>query len=177
MTHDTNRDTPIDTHVGTPIDKPIDKHVVSIYTDGACSGNPGVGGWAACLQYLGRRKCISGSVPHTTNNRMEMLAAIKALQALKRRARVSLYSDSRYLQQGITTWMPVWKKKGWKTSAKTKVKNVDMWQQLDRLSQNHDITWHWVKGHADNAHNEHVDMLAKNAITHHKSLSPHKTPP
>lgn len=137
---------------------------VVIYTDGACSGNPGPGGWGAVLAYDGHRKELSGGEPETTNNRMEILAAIRALEALKRRSSVDLHTDSRYLRDGITEWIRKWKTNGWRTAAKKPVKNVDLWQRLDELIAEHDVTWHWVRGHAGHPGNERADELARQAI-------------
>jgi ribonuclease HI len=137
---------------------------VIIYTDGACSGNPGPGGWAALLKFGSLEKELSGGEPQTTNNRMELTAAIKALQTLKRPCQVRFYTDSEYLRKGITEWMGNWKRRGWKTSAKKPVKNQDLWQDLDRAIQDHAIEWHWVRGHAGQRENERVDQLAREAI-------------
>lgn len=133
---------------------------VIIYTDGGCKPNPGPGGWAALLIYGDVKKELSGGHPDTTNNQMELTAAIEALEALKQPCEVELYTDSTYLKNGITAWIPTWKHNGWKTSNKQPVKNQDLWQRLDTASQRHRITWRWVKGHAQNAHNERVDQLA-----------------
>jgi ribonuclease HI len=141
------------------------KHQVEIHTDGACSGNPGPGGWGAILRSGKHEKEISGGEPETTNNRMEMMAAIMALEALKGPARVDLYTDSQYLQRGITEWLAGWKRRGWKTADKKPVKNVDLWQRLEAALERHEVRWHWVKGHADNALNERADELARTAIT------------
>lgn len=140
---------------------------VEIYTDGACRGNPGPGGWGVLLRYQAKEKTLSGSVAHTTNNRMELQAAIEALLALKRACIVNLYTDSNYLRQGMTTWLDGWKQKGWKNSKKEPVKNADLWQQLDELAQKHTIHWHWVKGHAGHPENERADALATAAIDAH----------
>ncbi len=137
---------------------------VAIYTDGACSGNPGPGGWGAVLLYRGRRRELQGACPDTTNNRMELVAAIRGLEALTRRSRVDLYTDSRYLKDGITRWLPVWKARGWRTAAKKPVKNQDLWQALDALATRHDVAWHWVKGHAGDPENERADALARAAL-------------
>lgn len=138
--------------------------VVEIFTDGACRGNPGPGGWAALLRYGDREKVISGAEPHTTNNRMELLAAIEALESLKRPSRVSLTTDSQYLRQGIQQWMANWKRNGWRTSQKQAVKNRDLWERLDVLAARHDVTWHWVKGHSGHPENELADSEANAAI-------------
>ena len=139
--------------------------VVEIFTDGACRGNPGPGGWGALLRFRGKEKKLSGAEPETTNNRMEMMAVIRALEALKHsRYPVALTTDSRYVKDGITQWLPNWKKNGWKTAAKKPVKNADLWKKLDKLVSEHDITWHWVRGHSGHAENELVDELANQAI-------------
>ena len=142
-----------------------DNNPVALYTDGACSGNPGPGGWGALLRYGAHEKELYGSEPgQQTNNRMELLAAIKGLEALKRPMRVLLYTDSRYVMDGVTKWIVNWKKNGWQTADKHAVKNVDLWQRLDRLTQKHRIEWHWVRGHSGHAENERVDRLAREAI-------------
>ena len=137
---------------------------VAIYTDGACSGNPGPGGWGAVLLYGGHRRELSGAAPDTTNNRMELTAAIRALEALTRPSQVALYTDSTYLRDGITRWLPNWKARGWRTASKSPVKNRDLWEALDALAGRHDVTWHWVKAHAGNAENERADTLARAAL-------------
>jgi ribonuclease HI len=137
---------------------------VEIFTDGACSGNPGPGGWAAILRHRRVEKELSGSEPHTTNNRMEMLAAIMGLEALKRRCRVRLYSDSQYVRDGITKWIGGWKRRGWRTADNQPVKNIDLWQRLDRAAAGHEISWIWVRGHAGHPGNERADALARAAI-------------
>ena len=137
---------------------------VEIYTDGACRGNPGPGGWAALLVCGSERREISGAEAATTNNRMELCAAIGGLAALKRRCAVKLYTDSKYVLQGATEWMPNWKARGWRTAAREPVKNQDLWVRLDAVAQDQDIEWHWVKGHSGHAENEHVDHLANVAI-------------
>ncbi|MFQ5607092.1 MAG: ribonuclease HI [Candidatus Zixiibacteriota bacterium] len=136
------------------------KSEVTVYTDGACSGNPGPGGWAAALRFNGKEKRLSGGAAKTTNNRMELTAAIEALRALTRRCTVTIHTDSKYLKDGIERWIHNWKKNGWKTSAKKPVLNEDLWQELDRLAGNHDVRWEWVKGHAGDRYNEIVDALA-----------------
>jgi len=135
-----------------------------IYTDGACSGNPGPGGWGAILSFRQHRKELCGGEDDTTNNRMELMAAIKALEALKRPSAVELYSDSSYLKDGITKWIHGWKRNGWKTSAKKPVKNEDLWKELDDLRTRHDVKWHWVKGHAGHPENERADELAREGM-------------
>ncbi len=139
------------------------KHV-HIYTDGACSGNPGPGGWGAVLVHGNTEKEISGREAHTTNNRMEMTAAIRALDALKTSCRIDLTTDSKYVIQGITEWLPGWKKRGWKTADKKPVKNADLWQELEVAASKHDIKWHWVRGHDGHEYNERADKLATEAI-------------
>lgn len=137
---------------------------VDIFTDGACSGNPGPGGWGAVLRYGTVEKDLHGGEPDTTNNRMEMLAAIKALEALKRGVSVRLYTDSTYLRDGITKWIHNWKRNGWKTAGRKPVKNVDLWQRLDQALQRHEVEWHWVKGHAGHPENERADELARKGV-------------
>ncbi|MFY7697682.1 MAG: ribonuclease HI [Legionella sp.] len=137
---------------------------IDIYTDGACKGNPGPGGWGVLLRYNGSEKKLMGAEAYTTNNRMELMAAIKGLAALTRACEVNLYTDSQYLRQGMMEWINAWKKRGWKNSKKEPVKNCDLWQQLDELSQIHTIRWHWVKGHAGHPDNELVDSLANLAV-------------
>ncbi|WGF88321.1 ribonuclease HI [Marinivivus vitaminiproducens] len=139
--------------------------VVEIHTDGACSGNPGPGGWAAVLVWRGLEKEISGYDPVTTNNRMELMAAIAALESLKRPMTVRLVTDSNYLKGGITTWLRGWKRNGWRTADKKPVKNQDLWERLDAAAASHRIDWQWIKGHAGDAHNERADGLARAAIT------------
>jgi ribonuclease HI len=138
--------------------------VVEIYTDGACRGNPGPGGWGVVLRYKGREKTLYGGEPHTTNNRMELMAAIAGLEALKRRSQVALTTDSQYVKRGITEWMSDWKRRGWKTADRKPVKNVDLWQRLDEVVGKHQVSWHWVRGHTGHADNEHADSLANQAI-------------
>lgn len=137
---------------------------IEIYTDGACKGNPGPGGWGAILKFNGHEKTLNGSESLTTNNRMELTAAIQALNALKRPCEVELFTDSQYLRLGMTTWLAGWKKKGWRNARNEAVKNADLWQQLDELARVHHITWHWVKGHAGHPENERADALANQAI-------------
>ncbi|MCR9130016.1 MAG: ribonuclease HI [Alphaproteobacteria bacterium] len=139
--------------------------LVTIHTDGACSGNPGPGGWGAVLEYAGQEKELSGAEAETTNNRMELMAAIQALEALKRPSKVRLVTDSVYVKDGVTKWIHGWKKNGWKTAAKKPVKNEDLWRRLDDAARRHEITWEWVKGHAGHAENERADQLARNAIS------------
>lgn len=148
-----------------------DGETVDIYTDGACSGNPGPGGWGAILRWKGTDKELSGAVPETTNNRMELMAAIEALEALKRGVRVRLHTDSTYVKDGITKWIHGWKRNGWKTAAKKPVKNQDLWQRLDEALARHDVEWHWVKGHSGHPENERADELARLAIKQMKDAS------
>lgn len=138
--------------------------VVKIYTDGACKGNPGAGGWGALLEMSGTEKELFGGEALTTNNRMELTAVIRALQALKRRCNVQLHTDSKYVQQGITEWIHNWKKRGWRTTDKKPVKNEDLWRVLDELAQQHDVEWIWVKGHAGHNGNERADALANRGV-------------
>jgi ribonuclease HI len=137
---------------------------VAIWTDGACSGNPGPGGWGAILRYNGSERELSGGEAMTTNNRMELMAAIEALNALKRPCRVSLTTDSQYVREGITKWIHGWKKNGWKTADRKPVKNAELWQALDEAVRPHQVEWHWIKGHAGHAENERADELARAAI-------------
>jgi len=145
-----------------------DKAPIQIWTDGACSGNPGPGGWGALLVSGAHEKELCGGEPDTTNNRMEMVAAIKALEALKRPSRVDLHTDSAYLRNGITTWLKNWKARGWKTADKKPVKNVELWQALETALERHDVTWHWVKGHAGDPGNERADALARAGMAPYK---------
>lgn len=137
---------------------------VEIFTDGACSGNPGPGGWGALLRSNGAEKEMSGGEPNTTNNRMELMAAIAALEALKKPSKVKLYTDSKYVQQGATEWLPQWVKRGWKTASREPVKNVDLWQRMQAAMQPHKVEMIWVRGHNGHAENERVDQLAVAAI-------------
>ncbi|HET6604623.1 MAG TPA: ribonuclease HI [Xanthomonadaceae bacterium] len=140
------------------------KHV-RIHTDGACLGNPGPGGWAALLRYNGSEREISGAAPATTNNRMELSAAIFALEALTEPCRVDLHTDSQYVQRGISEWLQGWKSRNWRTASGAPVKNVDLWQRLDAAAARHRVVWHWVRGHAGDRDNERVDVLARAAAT------------
>jgi ribonuclease HI len=149
---------------------PHHPHIV-IYTDGACKGNPGPGGWGAVLRSGGHEKHIHGGEKHTTNNRMEMMAVIQALRALKRKSKVRLHLDSQYVQKGINEWIHAWKQRGWKTADKKPVKNADLWMILDELVQQHDISWHWVKGHAGDPGNERADLLANRGVEMTRSQS------
>lgn len=137
---------------------------IQIFTDGACRGNPGPGGWGALLRYGKHEKTLSGAENLTTNNRMELTAAIAALSSVKEPCTIELYTDSKYLQKGITEWIPMWKKRGWKTASKQPVKNADLWQMLEQEVIHHHITWHWVKGHSGHPENELVDEIANLAI-------------
>jgi ribonuclease HI len=138
--------------------------VVEIHTDGACRGNPGPGGWGVLLRANGTEKELYGGEAATTNNRMELMAAIRALEALKRPSRVKLYTDSIYVMKGITTWIHSWKRRGWRTADKQPVKNEDLWRQLDEARSKHEVEWHWVKGHAGHPENERADQLANKGI-------------
>jgi ribonuclease HI len=138
---------------------------VQIFTDGACSGNPGPGGWGALLRSGGREKELKGGEALTTNNRMELMAAISALEALKRSCSVDLYTDSNYLRDGITKWIHSWRRNGWRTAEKKPVKNAELWQRLDQALARHRIQWHWVRGHAGHAENERADALAREGMT------------
>lgn len=138
--------------------------MLEIYTDGACKGNPGPGGWGALLRYKGKEKELKGAERMTTNNRMELTAAIEALSSLSKVCQVDLYTDSNYLRQGMQSWLSSWKKKGWKNSKNEPVKNIDLWQKLDELSELHTINWHWIKGHSGHPENERADFLANEAI-------------
>ena len=137
--------------------------IITIHTDGACLGNPGAGGWGVLLSWRGHEKELSGAEADTTNNRMELMAAIMALEAVSRPAKIKLVTDSRYVIQGINDWLPGWIAKGWKTASKAPVKNQDLWQRLDEATKRHEIEWEWVKGHAGHAENERVDDLARMA--------------
>jgi ribonuclease HI len=144
--------------------KPVETsahNTVELFTDGACLGNPGPGGWAALLRYKGAEKELAGGEALTTNNRMELMAVIQGLNSLKRDCSVTVYTDSQYVQKGITEWIHGWKKKGWKTADKKDVKNADLWQMLDAARLGHDVTWKWVRGHAGHIENERVDVLAR----------------
>jgi ribonuclease HI len=145
--------------------------IVEIFTDGACSGNPGPGGWGAVLRYGAVEKEMNGGEPETTNNRMELMAAIMAIEAVKRPCEIHLHTDSEYLRNGITTWIHSWKARGWRTADKKPVKNVDLWQRLERAIETHDVHWHWVKGHSGHTENERADELARLAIRQMRDAS------
>jgi ribonuclease HI len=138
--------------------------VVRIYTDGACKGNPGPGGWGALLRFREHERELFGGEPATTNNRMELTAVIRALETLKRACSVEVYTDSEYVKNGITEWLPNWKRRGWKTADRKPVKNADLWQTLEALTHKHRIRWHWVRGHAGHAENERADALANRGV-------------
>lgn len=144
---------------------------VDIYTDGACSGNPGPGGWGALLRFNGKEKELSGYDPATTNNRMELTAVIEALRILKRPVVARVHTDSQYVQKGISEWIHGWKRRGWKTADRQPVKNVDLWQALDGLATGHKVEWLWVRGHAGHTENERVDELARRAITEKRGVA------
>lgn len=148
----------------------MNKDCVEIFTDGACKGNPGVGGWGALLRIKDKEKELFGGEAHTTNNRMELMGVISALEALKRPCQVQLHSDSKYVLQGITTWMAGWKRNGWKTASKQPVKNEDLWRRLDALTGQHQIEWIWVKGHAGHPENERADVLANRGVESMKAV-------
>lgn len=145
---------------------------VEIFTDGACSGNPGPGGWGAILRYRGSEKELSGGEALTTNNRMELTAAIKGLEALTRRCRVKVTTDSRYVRDGITRWLPAWQARGWRTADKKPVKNLDLWQRLAEAAAVHEVEWEWVRGHAGHAENERADVLARAEIARFRAAAP-----
>lgn len=148
-----------------------DADTILIYTDGACSGNPGPGGWGAVLMWGEHRKELSGGEATTTNNRMELMAAISALEALKRPSQVELHTDSNYVKNGITQWIHGWKRNGWKTADKKPVKNAELWQRLEEARKRHEIDWRWVKGHAGHEHNERADELAREGMAPFKAKS------
>jgi ribonuclease HI len=149
---------------------------VEVFTDGACSGNPGPGGWGAILRFNGKTKELSGGEAVTTNNRMELMAAISALNALKEPCEVLLHTDSKYVMDGISGWIHGWKRNGWKTADKKPVKNGELWQQLDEANRRHKVKWHWVKGHAGHAENERADELAREGMAPFKRKRPFATP-
>lgn len=145
-----------------------DESIVDIFTDGACSGNPGPGGWGAILRYRGKELELKGGESPTTNNRMEMLAAIRALETLKRPSRVALHTDSQYLRDGITKYIHAWRSRGWKTADKKPVKNIDLWQRLEAAIKDHQVEWRWVRGHAGHVENERADALARSGLIEHR---------
>jgi len=145
--------------------------LVEIFSDGACRGNPGPGGWGALLRFNRTEKELWGGEAATTNNRMELTAVIRALEALERPSRVRLYTDSQYVQKGISTWILDWKRRGWRTAGRKPVKNEDLWRRLDQLAALHEVEWHWVKGHAGHAGNEHADLLANKGIPDDKKTN------
>lgn len=153
----------------TPTNKKMSEDMVEIYADGACRGNPGPGGWGALLTAAGKQRELFGGEPATTNNRMELMAVISALESLKRPCSVVLYTDSQYVQKGISEWIHSWKRRGWKTADKKPVKNEDLWRRLDTATQGHRIDWRWVKGHAGNPGNERADALANMGIEQPRS--------
>lgn len=142
----------------------VNEEIVYVFTDGACRGNPGPGGWGAILRYQGRERELYGAEPDTTNNRMEMMAAIQALETLTRPCRVELLTDSQYVKQGITTWLAGWKRRNWRTANGQPVKNQDLWERLDALVRKHEVEWFWVRGHTGHAENERADGLANRGI-------------
>ncbi len=152
-----------------PTNKKMSEDTVEIYADGACRGNPGPGGWGALLTAAGKQRELFGGEPATTNNRMELMAVISALESLKRPCSVVLYTDSQYVQKGISEWIHSWKRRGWKTADKKPVKNEDLWRRLDTATQGHRIDWRWVKGHAGNPGNERADALANMGIEQPRS--------
>ena len=141
-----------------------DDTLIEIFTDGACSGNPGPGGWGVLMRWRGHEKELSGGEAQTTNNRMELMAAIQGLEAVKRAARVRLVTDSTYVKDGITKWIHGWKKNGWKNAQKKPVKNAELWQRLETAIERHDVSWHWVKGHSDHPENDRADALARQGM-------------
>jgi ribonuclease HI len=149
---------------------------VEIFTDGACSGNPGPGGWGAILRFNGTTRELSGGEANTTNNRMELLAAISALSALKEPCAIDLYTDSNYVRDGISSWIHGWKKNGWKTADRKPVKNAELWQALDEATSRHRIAWHWVRGHAGHPENERADELARQGMAPFKPVRPERWP-
>ena len=142
----------------------MDTKIIEIFTDGACQGNPGPGGWGALLRWNGHEKELFGGTDETTNNRMELQAPIEALKTITRPLPIHIYTDSKYVKEGISSWLPNWKKNNWKTANKKPVKNKDLWEELDHLTQTHSVTWHWVKGHAGHVENERADVLARQGV-------------
>ncbi len=157
--------------MASSVDGQAQSGAVIIYTDGGCKGNPGPGGWGVLMMYNGRERELWGGEPHTTNNRMELMAAIAALETLKRPCRVELYTDSQYLRNGITTWIGGWKARGWRTAQNDPVKNVDLWQRLDEAQRPHKVSWHWVRGHSGHPENERVDGLAQRGIAEQEAAA------
>ncbi|MDA0276195.1 MAG: ribonuclease HI [Proteobacteria bacterium] len=153
----------------------MSEDVVELFADGACKGNPGRGGWGVILRARGREKELYGGEAATTNNRMELQAVIEGLSALKRRSRVKVYTDSQYVQKGISEWIQDWKRRGWRTAAKAPVKNVDLWRVLDEVAGGHEVEWHWVKGHAGHPENERADALANRGVEELDSTAPRAT--
>ena len=147
--------------------EPKGKAAVDIYTDGACSGNPGPGGWGVLLRYRGTERELCGGEPETTNNRMELMAAIQGLDAITRPVVIRIHTDSTYLKDGITRWIHNWKANGWRTAARKPVKNIDLWQRLELALVRHEVRWHWVKGHAGHPDNERADALARQGMARH----------
>ena len=145
---------------------------MELYADGACKGNPGRGGWGVILRARGREKELYGGEPATTNNRMELQAVIEGLSALKRRSRVKVYTDSQYVQKGISEWIHDWKRRGWRTAARAPVKNADLWRALDEVAGGHEVEWHWVKGHAGHPENERADALANKGVEELSHVAP-----
>ena len=160
------------TEMGEPRPEPGEGEVVEIFTDGACLGNPGPGGWGVLMRWRGIEKELSGGEAETTNNRMELMAAIAALESLKRGVKARLTTDSTYVRDGITRWIAKWKSNGWKTAAKKPVKNVPLWRRLDRALERHDVEWRWVKGHVGHVENERVDRLASDEAKRRARRSP-----
>jgi ribonuclease HI len=154
--------TPAKTQNG--VDGLVDDDVIDIFTDGACLGNPGPGGWGIVLKWRGVEKELSGGEIETTNNRMELTAAIEALKALKRPCRIAIYTDSTYVRNGITEWLPAWRARGWRTANRKPVKNQDLWETLSALAAQHEVAWHWVRGHAGHDGNEWADRLANEGL-------------
>lgn len=147
--------------------------ILEIFTDGACKGNPGIGGWGVLLRYGVHEKTLKGAQAHTTNNRMELTAAIEALKAIKKPCEIHLTTDSNYVKNGINQWIHTWKKNGWKTAQKKPVQNLDLWQQLDQLNTQHNVHWHWIKGHSGHPGNEMADNLANQAIEAFRQSNTH----
>jgi ribonuclease HI len=151
--------------------------IVEIFTDGACSGNPGPGGWGVLLRYKGVEKELCGGEASTTNNRMELMAAIRALESLKRDVTAHVYTDSNYVKQGITEWLPKWKRNGWRTADKKPVKNAELWERLEKALGSHRVKWHWVRGHAGHPENERADALARKGMKEARDRPPPRPSP